>query len=83
MATNNISNHIFLYGSGGPYVNFMEYESALLVIKGKVLEYSTTLHLVKIVDLSNNNLSEEIPKEVTNLQGLQSLTLSFNILKNS
>ena len=50
------------------------------MIKGKDLEYSTTLQLVKIIDLSNNNLSGEIPEEVTCLKGLQSLNLSFNIL---
>ncbi|KAM3704339.1 hypothetical protein ACJW31_04G168900 [Castanea mollissima] len=55
-------------------------ESQLVTIKGKELEYSTTLPLVKIIDLSNNNLSGEIPEEVTHLKGLQSLNLSFNIL---
>ncbi|XP_075661366.1 receptor-like protein EIX2 [Castanea sativa] len=55
-------------------------ESQLVAIKGKYLEYSTTLRLVKIIDLSNNNLSGEIPKEVMHLKGLQSLDLSFNIL---
>ncbi|KAL4634625.1 hypothetical protein ACB092_04G213500 [Castanea dentata] len=55
-------------------------ESQLVTIKGKDLEYSTTLQLVKIIDLSDNNLSGEIPEEVTRLKGLQSLNLSFNIL---
>ncbi|KAL4634627.1 hypothetical protein ACB092_04G213700 [Castanea dentata] len=55
-------------------------ESQLVAIKGKDLEYSTTLQLVKIINLSNNNLSGEIPEEVTHLKGLQSLDLSFNIL---
>ncbi|KAK9995897.1 hypothetical protein SO802_020583 [Lithocarpus litseifolius] len=55
-------------------------EGELLVIKGKSLEYSTTLRLVNIIDLSNNNLLGEIPKEVASLQGRQSLNLSFNIL---
>ena len=58
----------------------MLFESALLVIKGKVHEYSTILQLVKSIDLCKNNLSGKIPKEVTCLQGLQSLNLSFNIL---
>ena len=58
----------------------MPFEGHLVVIKGKDLEYSTTLQLVKIIDLSNNNLSGEIPAEVTHLKGLQSLNFSFNIL---
>ncbi|KAL4634623.1 hypothetical protein ACB092_04G213300 [Castanea dentata] len=62
-----------------PFRSF-QIESQLVAIKGKDLEYSTTLQLVKIIDLSNNNLSGEIPKEVMHLKGLQSLDLSFNIL---
>ena len=58
----------------------MPFETQLVLIKGKDLEYSTTLQLVKILDLSNKNLSSEIPAEVTCLKGLQSLNLSFNIL---
>ncbi|KAK9996009.1 hypothetical protein SO802_020695 [Lithocarpus litseifolius] len=58
-------------------------ESELLMIKGKALEYSTILHLVKCIDFSKNNLSGEIPKEITNLQGLQSLNLSYNLLIES
>ncbi|KAL4618781.1 hypothetical protein ACB092_06G034700 [Castanea dentata] len=80
MARNNNSNSpLFLLGwSIGS--SFIPFESELLLIKGKALEYSTTLRLVNIIDLSNNNLSREIPKEVASLQGLQSLNLSFNIL---
>ncbi|KAF3952937.1 hypothetical protein CMV_021566 [Castanea mollissima] len=80
MARNNNSNSpLFLLGwSIGS--SFIPFESELLLIKGKALEYSTTLWLVNIIDLSNNNLSGEIPKEVASLQGLQSLNLSFNIL---
>uniref|UniRef100_A0A2N9GSZ0 Leucine-rich repeat-containing N-terminal plant-type domain-containing protein n=1 Tax=Fagus sylvatica TaxID=28930 RepID=A0A2N9GSZ0_FAGSY len=58
-------------------------ESTLLVIKGRVNEYSTILHLVKSIDFSKNSLSGEIPKEVTSLQELQSLNLSYNLLIGS
>ncbi|XP_075671181.1 receptor-like protein EIX2 [Castanea sativa] len=75
MAKNNNSNFEALFLRGNSY-----FESEVLVIKGNSLEYSTTLGLVNIIDLSNNNLSGEIPKEVASLQGLQSLNLSFNIL---
>uniref|UniRef100_A0A2C9VNR4 Leucine-rich repeat-containing N-terminal plant-type domain-containing protein n=1 Tax=Manihot esculenta TaxID=3983 RepID=A0A2C9VNR4_MANES len=57
------------------------FEDALLVIKGRVVEYSTTLKLVRSMDLSDNLLSGEIPnKQITSLQGLQSLNLSHNLL---
>uniref|UniRef100_A0A2N9HFX1 Leucine-rich repeat-containing N-terminal plant-type domain-containing protein n=1 Tax=Fagus sylvatica TaxID=28930 RepID=A0A2N9HFX1_FAGSY len=80
MATNNNSNDaIQSYRFSLSYERFGQFESTLLVIKGKVYEYDTILHLVKSIDLSKNNFSGEIPKELTSLQGLQSLNLSFNI----
>ncbi|GMN57536.1 hypothetical protein TIFTF001_026639 [Ficus carica] len=51
-----------------------------VVAKGSVLEYSSTLYLVKSLDLSNNNLSGEIPKELTSLVNLGTLNLSMNHL---
>ncbi|XP_022716261.1 probable leucine-rich repeat receptor-like protein kinase At5g63930 [Durio zibethinus] len=53
-------------------------ETTLVVIKGILLEYSSTLRLVTSMDLSDNNLSGEIPAEITNLFGLRSLNLSTN-----
>nr|XP_023892372.1 receptor-like protein EIX2 [Quercus suber] len=84
MATNNISNHhLNSYNDSYYYGETLPLESALLVIKGNILEYSTILQLVKSIDFSKNNLSGEIPKEVTSLQGLQSLNLSYNFLIGS
>ena len=84
MATNNISND---------YLNSYDYsvypsevfplESAFLVIKGNIFEYTTILPLVKSIDFSKNSLSGKIPIEVTSLQGLQSLNLSYNLLNGS
>ncbi|KAB2062351.1 hypothetical protein ES319_A10G147600v1 [Gossypium barbadense] len=56
------------------------YEYASVVMKGQFLEYGNTLNLVRLVDLSRNNLSGEIPQEVVNLQALQTLNLSQNHL---
>ncbi|EOY06185.1 Disease resistance family protein / LRR family protein, putative [Theobroma cacao] len=53
---------------------------ASIMMKGQMLEYSTTLDLVRSIDFSNNKLSGEIPVEVTNLLGLRSLNLSNNLL---
>ena len=81
MATNNISNdHMNSYLSTSYYGESLPLESALLVIKGKIYEYSTILQLVKSIDFSKNYLSGEIPEEVTSLRGLQSLNLSYNLL---
>ncbi|XP_022743922.1 probable LRR receptor-like serine/threonine-protein kinase IRK [Durio zibethinus] len=76
MASRNKSdNKIFYKTSKGSF-----FEDILLVMKGRVVDYSTTLKLVKTMDLSDNNLSGEIPEEVTSLVGLQSLNFSHNLL---
>ncbi|KAM4131994.1 hypothetical protein ACJW30_01G216700 [Castanea mollissima] len=80
MATKNNSNHDLSFSFTSSYDAILPRESALLVIKGRVFEYSTILQQVKSIDISSNCLSGEIPKEVTNLQGLQSLNLSYNLL---
>ncbi|XP_057952428.1 receptor-like protein EIX1 [Malania oleifera] len=54
-------------------------ENALLVMKGREFEYSTTLNLVMSIDLSDNSLSGEIPQELTSLHSLESLNLSNNL----
>ncbi|XP_034696037.1 receptor-like protein EIX1 [Vitis riparia] len=55
------------------------YEEQLVVIaKGQILEYTTTLSLVVAIDLSDNNLSGEFPQEITRLYGLVVLNLSRN-----
>ena len=79
MATNNNSHDALIsYGFSMGMVENEQLDSAMLVIKGQIVEYGTILRLVKSIDLSRNNFSGEIPKEVTSLQGLQSLNLSFN-----
>ncbi|OAY71774.1 Receptor-like protein 12 [Ananas comosus] len=52
----------------------------LVVIKGEEYQYSTTIYLLKVMDLSNNNLSGQIPEEIVALGLLQSLNLSGNHL---
>ncbi|PWA66263.1 leucine-rich repeat domain, L domain-like protein [Artemisia annua] len=48
--------------------------------QGKVKEFSSILGLLKAIDLSSNNLTGQIPNEVTNLHGLLVLDLSNNSL---
>ncbi|GLT32317.1 hypothetical protein SLA2020_069920 [Shorea laevis] len=67
---------VFSFGSMFE-VAYLEY--AFVSIKGQLLEYDKTLHLVKVMDFSGNSLSGEIPSEITYLQGLQSLNLSHNL----
>uniref|UniRef100_A0A804IHK5 Uncharacterized protein n=1 Tax=Musa acuminata subsp. malaccensis TaxID=214687 RepID=A0A804IHK5_MUSAM len=55
-------------------------ESILITIKGLNVTYTTILSLMTCIDLSNNHLSGEIPKELTKLLGLRFLNLSKNHL---
>ncbi|KAK4280116.1 hypothetical protein QN277_011784 [Acacia crassicarpa] len=49
-----------------------------LLLKGRVYDYSTNLGLITSIDFSSNNLSGEIPMEMTRLKGLHYLNLSNN-----
>ncbi|KAL3635709.1 hypothetical protein CASFOL_020256 [Castilleja foliolosa] len=51
------------------------------VMKGVMMEYTTTTIYVINLDLSSNHLVGEIPPEVTNLTGLIGLNLSHNHLR--
>ncbi|KAK1283370.1 hypothetical protein QJS10_CPB21g00493 [Acorus calamus] len=55
-------------------------EELLIFTKGKGLHYTSTLSLVTSMDLSNNGLSGDIPKELMKLTGLRFLNLSRNQL---
>ncbi|CAJ1952748.1 unnamed protein product [Sphenostylis stenocarpa] len=54
--------------------------SVLLWLKGRGDEYRSILGLVTSIDLSNNQLVGEIPREITDLNGLTYLNLSHNQL---
>ncbi|KAL2231949.1 UNVERIFIED_CONTAM: Receptor-like protein EIX2 [Sesamum indicum] len=54
--------------------------SALVYWRGKEEEYSNTLGFLKLIDLSDNRLVGNIPKEFSLLRGLISLNLSRNHL---
>ncbi|KAJ9540629.1 hypothetical protein OSB04_027135 [Centaurea solstitialis] len=57
--------------------------SQSLVMKGREDIYNTILGLVKMIDLSNNNLVGHIPSELTVFRELKSLNLSRNQLIGS
>ncbi|KAF3437339.1 hypothetical protein FNV43_RR20092 [Rhamnella rubrinervis] len=68
-------NHYLFYGTyRGTY-----YEDHMVVnTKGQSLRYTKTLSLVTSLDLSGNNLSGDLPGEMTRLLGLMVLNLSGN-----
>ncbi|TYJ12130.1 hypothetical protein E1A91_A11G327400v1 [Gossypium mustelinum] len=77
MATKNKTNNEV---SAPLVIDFPFYFKALLVLKGREDEYGSTLGLVTDIDLSANNLTGEIPKEIGSLVGLLSLNFSGNLL---
>ncbi|CAL9042510.1 unnamed protein product [Musa banksii] len=58
-------------------------ESIVITAKGHDIQYTRILSLVTSIDLSNNNLSGEIPRELTKLHGLHFLNLSKNHLRGT
>ncbi|KAL7238529.1 hypothetical protein ACSBR2_004589 [Camellia fascicularis] len=70
------------YGTFEPFfARFTRYiENALVLWKGQESKYGNNLRLLKIIDLSGNELVGKIPKQVGSLAGLVSLNLSRNNL---
>ncbi|XP_038882240.1 receptor-like protein EIX2 [Benincasa hispida] len=58
-------------------------EIAYVIAKGEEFQYDKTLYLMTSMDLSHNNLSGEIPQEITNLVELKSMNLSGNSLRGN
>ncbi|XP_022867640.1 brassinosteroid LRR receptor kinase-like, partial [Olea europaea var. sylvestris] len=56
------------------------FESAFVTWKGKEAEYINTLNLVKLIDLSSNNLVGDVPDEITSLVMVVGLNFSINNL---
>ena len=73
----NLTESSTLYYSDGE-VELIE--NAILVTKGREVEYGKVLNLVMAMDISDNNLFGEIPMELTSLVNLQTLNLSNNLL---
>ncbi|KAL5549641.1 hypothetical protein UlMin_004872 [Ulmus minor] len=71
------------------YSIYWSLESAIVATKGREDKYDTFLGLVTSLDLSNNSLSGEIPKQLTSLQvlcnmsSLETLDLSRNKLSEN
>lgn len=67
-----------LQSTYGGDISVSFWEDALLVMKGKAVEYKENLPLVRSLDLSDKFLSGHIPIEITCLRSLLSLNLSYN-----
>ncbi|XP_076923152.1 receptor-like protein EIX1 [Bidens hawaiensis] len=68
------------YSTCGPSEEAIFIDNALVAWKGTEREFGRGLHLLKSIDISNNNLYGKLPSEITNLRELVSLKFSFNKL---
>ncbi|XP_042410238.1 receptor-like protein EIX1 [Zingiber officinale] len=76
----NLSAMAVIFSSDSLYHDSHYDETLIITAKGSSYEYTDELRLVRSMDLSNNNLSGEIPNELTYLLGLHFLNLSMNHL---
>ncbi|KAM3699426.1 hypothetical protein ACJW31_05G024500 [Castanea mollissima] len=76
--SNVISSPSMFYFYSDVYAPYVE--NVQLVPKGKEMEYDMNLLLVRLIDLSSNNLSGSIPAEISDLSELRFLNLSRNHL---
>ncbi|XP_059077346.1 receptor-like protein 19 isoform X1 [Cryptomeria japonica] len=60
------------------YENYYYVDEIIVKNKGRDMEFAKILRLVKCLDLSNNNLSGNIPKNIGSLKGLVILNISRN-----
>ncbi|KAM0013751.1 putative leucine-rich repeat domain superfamily [Helianthus debilis subsp. tardiflorus] len=65
----------FVNGSGGQYV-----DRSMIKWQGSLREFGSTIDMVKIINLSSNNLTGKIPDKLTDLNKLIALDLSMNTL---
>ncbi|KAK2979258.1 hypothetical protein RJ640_001648 [Escallonia rubra] len=77
--SNGLRYYYMVKFTNGSYASLLS-EDAYVVTKGRELQYVATLFPITSMDLSSNNLSGEIPKELTSLVRLRSLNLSGNRL---
>ncbi|KAH6778986.1 hypothetical protein C2S52_010223 [Perilla frutescens var. hirtella] len=67
-------------GAENDNFNDSSHDSASVIWKGNEETYIKSLGLLKLIDLSSNELTGEIPRELTSLIGLLGLNLSRNNL---
>ncbi|KAF8732792.1 hypothetical protein HU200_015131 [Digitaria exilis] len=85
LASNKLSGHVpqsignftFMASQNG---TSYYYYSVYVTIKGEERLYSRILDLMKSIDLSDNDLTGEIPVEIGALVGLKNLNMSRNLL---
>jgi len=80
MSLKNKSTNLMIYSNASGLYTRFDVISIIIWTKGRASMYNTILGLVTNVDLSDNNLSGEIPREITDLDGLIYLNLSKNQL---
>ncbi|KAG6491360.1 receptor-like protein EIX2 [Zingiber officinale] len=70
----------FQYWTFGLYGDYYYNERLHVMMKGQDEEYTKILSFLKIIDLSDNYLTGQIPQEIGQLVALKNLNLSRNLL---
>ncbi|KAJ7970126.1 Leucine-rich repeat receptor protein kinase [Quillaja saponaria] len=79
----SISYFSFSHPAGSDFGN-LYYDARVLVFKeGRRYEYGRSRELLRIIDLSENKLTGDIPSQLTNLSALVALNLSRNSLNGN
>ncbi|KZV48554.1 hypothetical protein F511_35341 [Dorcoceras hygrometricum] len=69
-------------GTGYSYpLEYISVDKIVVQWKGQQFEYSRTLYLLTLIDLSGNRIDGNIPAEIFEMEGLVSLNLSENHLR--
>ncbi|OWM76542.1 receptor-like protein 20 [Punica granatum] len=89
MGVSSPERNYYLSGYNGPFGIFQGFEyssydfSMTIINKGVEMEYEKIFGYFKVVDLSSNNFTGEIPDSIASLDGLHLLNLSNNMLIGS
>ncbi|KAJ7970131.1 Leucine-rich repeat receptor protein kinase [Quillaja saponaria] len=78
-----ISYFSFSHPSGSSFGNLYYDGQVLVLTEGRKYEYGRSRELLRIIDLSGNKLTGNIPSQLTNLSALVALNLSRNSLNGT
>ncbi|GLT82362.1 hypothetical protein SLE2022_007460 [Rubroshorea leprosula] len=79
---NSVNNYLYLHGfiNRDIVIGYANVNKAFIMWKGTEYEFAENLKILRLIDLSSNNLTGEIPQQIWSLFELVQLNLSRNQL---